>query len=111
MIPEAGWGERVNPSGQVDLISLPEATMTADMRVEGRMAGHALRKFGQFQGYLSAIKLRIAELRSQGKAAASVTVHIHYLSDREPSDETVKHFERIIKAEKLPGLTVYWHRL
>jgi hypothetical protein len=111
VVPDVGWAERRNAAGQVDLISIPEITLVADMNVEGRMASHAMRKVGQFRGYLSAVKLRMQELRAQGQAVKNVEVRMHYMSDQPPSPATINAFEAQIRDAGVSNLTVYWARL
>ncbi len=109
--PDAGWGERRNAAGAVDLISVPDATMMVDWRLEGRLFSDAAHKSGQFEGYLSAVKLRISQLAANGQAVSNIQVHLHYISDSSPSSATVSFMERALHRAGLPNVTIYWHRL
>jgi hypothetical protein len=82
--------------------------MAGDLSVQGPWAAHALRKQQQFRGYLSAAKLRIA---NEKNAASHVEVHVHYISDSEPSKATIDIMEKHVRDAGLPNVTIFWHKL
>lgn len=101
--PEAlARGER---GGQLTQIAMAEATLVADIRAQGKNAKGAMRKHGQFAGYLSAIRRESIQRGVLGK----VEVHIHYYSDREPPEEAKSLLKSDMTAAGLPNVTVFWH--
>ncbi len=96
---------RGEQGGQLSQIAMAEATQIADIRAQGKNAKGAMRKHGQFAGYLSAIKRESIERGVFGK----IEVHIHYYSDREPPDEAKALLKSDMVAAGLPNVTVFWH--
>jgi hypothetical protein len=110
VVPE-GLGQAAGVRGRVSTVSLLEATLQADMTATGVYASSRLRKRGQIAGYISALKLRVADLRRQGVAAKSIEVHIHYLSPELPSATTQQEFKTHLAQGGLDRVTVFWHKI
>jgi hypothetical protein len=96
---------RGEQGGQLSQIAMAEATQVADIRAQGKNAKGAMRKHGQFAGYLSALKRESIERGVFGK----IEVHIHYYSDREPPEEAKALLKSDMTAAGLPNVTVFWH--
>jgi hypothetical protein len=108
--PEA-LGTGYDDEGKVNRLTLGEATLQADMTATGVYCKDGGRKLAQFRSYLEGLKLRRDQLMSQGLAAKTIHISVHYFSDREPGEGTVAQFEKDLKESGLTDVTVTWHRI
>jgi hypothetical protein len=109
-VPDAA-GVRLTADRKVDLISLFEASMVADMSLGGRFTDHAGRKRGQLLKYVDGLRLARDRMRAAGTLAPNVEFHLHYLSTGMPDPVAVRQIEDAIKSTGLPRLTFYWHKV
>ncbi|PWT87672.1 MAG: hypothetical protein C5B56_10010, partial [Proteobacteria bacterium] len=101
-------GTRVNQQDKVEMISLMEATLQADMAAEGKFSSGGGRKRGQLKGYLNGLKLELQKLRENKQRARRVEIHIHYFSPEAPDKLTKAEIEQELAEAGIPNLTLFW---